>query len=610
MNQSGNGREGQQPEATPTQRGTKKRTTAWFCLSSNWSIGSLLSRGILLPSAWGEPSGVPYLDEIPDLRINQKGLPGEWCSGLRSSRRNAHPIAVRLAGRATAKKRKEWQAAITLDDVDALVFPSEKEKIAFTSQRFADYDLELLGIELQVDASVFGEPQGLYAEQSEADRAEVEAQEQYAQEGAAPASLRSEDSSAAIAALLLIEAPGRAPWLKAFETIWTNRERCNGEPSKWLSAISKGVRPTEDGALKIDSLDEALLISAARVLHANYPIASGWPASDVLEEIVGETRRICPGAILDQNDQLFRTWEERCRSIIKAQSPPTPLLDDKHVVLRSLLFLFLRGEIESILASENQGAGNSGIRVGSDVRTLAGCLAAARTGLRNCPSTLKAGVGVPVPSQWLRVLGRRIAERLGLRSHRGSASALRSLPIEYRSIKPLQGEWIFKFSGQEVSRKTRWVDPELIQVEALGEGLGYHFEEHGDDGLKTRFVWESGRAQTVYLTLKRQPGSGTPYMRFWSHAMDLSAGDGPAVRPWPTPKLNNTDKAFFIDLLQRNSEPGLNCRFAISEEERAVIVLVDQLIESFDKPEFIQHVEHVAQVADDFERERGEDRYR
>ena len=141
----------------------------------------------------------------------------------------------------------------------------------------------------------------------------------------------------------------------------------------------------------------------------------------------------------------------------------------------------------------------------------------------------------------------------------------------------------------------------------MGRELGYDFEECGDDCLSTTFLYDDGRKQTVRMSLQRRSSGGPPYIRFWSPALDLSATKKTGKSAWPTAALKKLTKPFLIDLLERNAHPGLKCRFAISRDQQAVIVLVDQLVGSLDEQEFRQHVEHVARVADSFEKERGED---
>ena len=65
-------------------------------------------------------------------------------------------------------------------------------------------------------------------------------------------------------------------------------------------------------------------------------------------------------------------------------------------------------------------------------------------------------------------------------------------------------------------------------------------------------------------------------------------------------------KEFLLDLLTKNANAEMNCRFAI-EDDGKVVVLVDQLLETLDDAEFRRHVAHVAQVADEFELSRDGD---
>lgn len=56
-----------------------------------------------------------------------------------------------------------------------------------------------------------------------------------------------------------------------------------------------------------------------------------------------------------------------------------------------------------------------------------------------------------------------------------------------------------------------------------------------------------------------------------------------------------------ISMLFQQSREDFNCRYAIDEELKSLVVIADQLIETIDQAEFKSHVEHVAAAAKDFE---------
>ena len=63
------------------------------------------------------------------------------------------------------------------------------------------------------------------------------------------------------------------------------------------------------------------------------------------------------------------------------------------------------------------------------------------------------------------------------------------------------------------------------------------------------------------------------------------------------------------DLLKKQNESSLICRYSIDEEKKQLLVLADQIAETNDKKEMQSHLENVANAADEFEKSIGEDTY-
>lgn len=273
------------------------------------------------------------------------------------------------------------------------------------------------------------------------------------------------------------------------------------------------------------------------------------------------------------------------------------MLDDKSVPLRAVLLLLTRGEVESLMVIPAPDTPSPTNRVGPTVRALAVCLAAARTGLRACPSDLKHQMSCPLDGTSLGTYGRRFLEWLGTHKDSGRGSVTSTLRIKRRSIQPLLGEWVLATSKGEFARRPIENDPALVQVESMARQLGYEFDEDDDGRLRTSVTLQSGKLQTVYLDLIRQHPDAPTFVRFWSVARDLSLKNPKGKSRISTARLNKLTKNDLLDLLRRNSSTEMNCRFALSEEQGALIVVVDQLTSSLDEQELRQHIDHVAEVA-------------
>jgi hypothetical protein len=99
----------------------------------------------------------------------------------------------------------------------------------------------------------------------------------------------------------------------------------------------------------------------------------------------------------------------------------------------------------------------------------------------------------------------------------------------------------------------------------------------------------------VYLDLLESERSGGDVVRFSS----------PTHRVAGTSWRGRFTKEFLLALLIRNASPDMNCRFALVDADSTIVALVDQLLATLDEAELKQHIQHVAQVADEFASSHG-----
>jgi hypothetical protein len=311
------------------------------------------------------------------------------------------------------------------------------------------------------------------------------------------------------------------------------------------------------------------------------------------------------GLSAEDSDRLL-VWENKCREVLNVVSTPPEFLDEKSIPFRAAMLFILRKDVESIARTRDD---SSSLPIGKQVRCLAALMAASRMGLRRLPAQFKIPPGGDIAKKWLGSLGSRIIEDL-VQPEDKSSTAFVKLKNEYRSLGTLQGEWVIRRGPTELFRITRFFEPDLLRIHAIGTSLGYEMEEYGELGLKTRFSWKSGRAQTVFLELVRRSSKDQAVLRFWSPALNLAPARKSKKSPWPATKLKRgLGLNGLVDLLERNAKTSMNCRFAVDREKELLVVIVDQLLATMDEQEFSKHVEHVAKTADDFERDQGLDEF-
>ena len=163
--------------------------------------------------------------------------------------------------------------------------------------------------------------------------------------------------------------------------------------------------------------------------------------------------------------------------------------------------------------------------------------------------------------------------------------------MTYRSIRTLRGEWIVSVASREVARTPVEVDHGLERLLAMGQHLGFEVEEHGDSGLRVTVPLGDARTRPVFLELIRTDQGSRPVVRFST----------PARKVMAVGARRRITRDLALDLLKRNADPGMNCRFAINKDATEVLVLVDQLLATLDEVEFLQHIKQVASSAEDFE---------
>ena len=540
-------------------------------LSSNFAIGPLLARGCLLSSETGSGTFTTTSDRFDENAV----------TAVMASARNVIPIAISLkSGRGvrslTIPGIDGSLEAVAFSDVDALLFRSEKEKTRFTSLEFGNYSLDALELTSTVSEDAF----------PALDQTSVTTSEMA--EPVVPSSLtsavRQAESLAGLVAYYFNASPGRAIWMRGVQAL-TAANRRNSPPSEsWPERISRIAidrsAPTRDS-------DDALLAATIEVL-SHLPVEQGWPSHEVLTQIRESAARLVPAGD-DKTSRDITVWADRALEILDAKAEPSSLADDAHVLRRAVLLLLLRGDIDAILAGVAASTGNQ--RPGPQVLGVAGALAAYRAGLRALPNRCKSGPDRAASTTMLSYLGELFLAELQEHEPCLFPAHFARPQIAYRRIRALQGEWVVSIEGTESARIPATFDSGLERLLTMGRDLGFEFDEHGDAGLVTNVVKSDGKPRPVYLKVLKGETVGGAVVRFSSPTLKL-------VGPNSRSKLS---KEVLLNLLIRNADPEMNCRFAIEDDESVIVVLVDQLLGTLDEAEFRKHVHHVAHVAAEFE---------
>lgn len=541
-------------------------------LSSNFTLGPLLARGCLVSSDAGPGPFTTTSERFEEGAV----------TSLIGSARNVIPIGIELKTGRTVRSVASPHVdgaieALCFSDVEAILFRNEKEKARFTSVEFSNYSLETLNLPCKVSSDSFPVPEDTALAVSVAPAEPSIASD-------LSAALRRAESLAGLVAYFFNASPGRAGWMRGVQALTGNVRRGSSSGVSWPERISRAVGERTSPARESD---DVLLAATIEVL-SRLPVEDGWPSHEVLRQIRDAAARLIPAE--DQKaTRDIEIWADRALEILDAKAEPSSLADDAHVLPRAALLLLLRGDIDAIFAGIAASTGNQ--KAGPQVLGIAGALAAYRAGLRALPNRCKSGPDRAASTTMLSFLGELFLALLQSGANDLFPANLPRPQVTYRRIKALQGEWVVDIEGTECARIPATFDSGLERLLTMGRDLGFEFEEHGDSGLVTKVVTSDGKSRPVYLKVLKGETVGGAVVRFSSPTLKL-------VGPNSKSKLS---KEVLLNLLIRNADADMNCRFAIEDDESVIVVLVDQLLGTLDEAEFRKHVHHVAHVAADFE---------
>ena len=136
-----------------------------YVLTNNFHLPSLLARGVLFADAI--ENRVSDLDDNPEaveLSVFENRPLASDLERISKSARNAFPIALRLEINGTPRKlamppNADTVECVLLDDVNAIVFASEREASLFNSWKFSNYrpDTAVMGVEVSPELFVASE---------------------------------------------------------------------------------------------------------------------------------------------------------------------------------------------------------------------------------------------------------------------------------------------------------------------------------------------------------------------------------------------------------------------------------------------------------------------
>jgi hypothetical protein len=295
--------------------------------------------------------------------------------------------------------------AIGLGDVERLLFRSQSELERFSGLDFSNYDSSDVGRLAAVEASAF--EGGDAASQDKASRPAAEAAPPITDErneltqSRVPASVRDAvrlaDCRTAIAAFLFTSSPGKSAWMRGIEALGSRKHGQSGET--WPGAVISAVI----GEIPALPPVERTLLTAAVSRLRRLPLEEGWPAELLLRQVSEDAIERLQREVSDSSRDCdaVAVWRSRAAEVLSSRAEPQSMADDAFLLQRALLFLLLRGDLDSMC--ERVPGRVTRLGPGPTVQGIAGLLAAYRTGIRAMPTRYKKSSTGSLT--WLEYLG-------------------------------------------------------------------------------------------------------------------------------------------------------------------------------------------------------------
>jgi hypothetical protein len=454
-----------------------------------------------------------------------------------------------------------------------LHFRSEAELVEFTSRDFGNTDLG--AVRTAVTPAVFDGPP------ADLDRLKAAMVSLPKGERLTAELLRSADALAGAVAMLTAELPSGRNWSDAVEGLLQAEAVARGSSN--AATVVKSLLDACGWTKAGDSaagVDMRFLRSALRFLVGSRP-TGGW----VSGAFVGAVAKGALEGAADVERRDIDSWAKYASEVARADRQPMALDDSGSIVRRALILLMLRPDPDRLVKSRS-----STLQPGDEVLATAAVMCGALQGLSMLPKAMKARpafrTSLPgVMSEWVnRRAGAGNAAAVGLKL-KGT--------VELTEEQAPLARIVVRIAGDTVAERTVQPADSLMRVfykaKQLGLDITYDWELKA---FKVRLALGGDRQQIVLISEGRRDKKGRLAIRFVSPCHRLGR--------------SGLRREQAIDLLRRNGSMDLDCRYSISEDEQYVVVQAEQLLDTMDIDELQAHVEHVAQVADEYEQANGQ----
>lgn len=399
---------------------------------------------------------------------------------------------------------------------------------------------------------------------------------------------RNLDSAVGAAVAMGAVLPAEYGWLEAYRSCFCPREVvCINHVESGSNVLGPALRillrTILDSNIVVPTSQDyrAVLLQAILISIRTLSPEHGWPTSSIILHIKSLIEQSSLDAVDKQKCiELANHWQD----VIDNVDDPGDFENDEKIIEQSILLTLLQPDIQKARRKERRS-----LQVSAGVVSLRNAILGAFFGFGRLPSEMKS------PLQRYNCLSELTASYHNLllsgMKQRKSISDVKQLILETNIKGAINGIGTVSIDGLPILERDLAPNDQMMELYYAARNVGFDFEY---DFKNRRFICtvslQSDRTQKVYLA------EGSPL----SNGLKTIRVTSPCWRP-----KGSFSRSFklghAIDLLARNNNPDVHCRFAIDMAIGAVIVEVDQLFETMDPAELKSHIVHVAQMADSYE---------
>ncbi|GEM_PF-2352592 len=300
---------------------------------------------------------------------------------------------------------------------------------------------------------------------------------------------------------------------------------------------------------------------------------------------VKRDERIDPLAVLQKLEKALKSiepaineqvekWITFTRKVLQGEQDVHPLGDEKKLVQRAVLLFLLRPDLDRLLNSMH-----SNIAAGPTVATMAAFFVGHLVGVSSMGNAQKGSA-----QEFNQFIDNLMSSVWNRDSINVALRAENSDVIGPAAFLEINGSPLLKMAipmDQTMRTLSRLLGKSAIEVSYIPESRS----------LSGKVLLKKGRRQRFFIErIVEEPGEGGS-IRIASVCKDLGSKT----------KLQKLTKARAIEMLKMN-EFQQNCCFAYSESKESILVQTTCSAEIADPVELTKLVEHIAAVADDYEK--------